>query len=571
MKSENSENNQEYFESNPILMEASFNKEKSNSKKFDSNEKKSDKSLYSKKFEEQKKEKSECSSNFIQSLTKQLFIPQSLSNKHYKKKTRCYSLKSQNKVKINEKLKNKNPNNFSEILYNSIFKNNTTDNPKNIIFSNEHKPKKLKNSINEKLIQKYKKTEFKRKCKEMIIKIKKEYKLRYGIIEIDNSKLKKELTNAKQLMGKYYYKQLLFEKQEEFNLFNEYIEEIEHINNNFLMNKINYENLKKEISQLYQKKMKIFINKKYIFDRNYSIILNGIIRKYRKNNIKKKDIEIKNEINEIMNPFFDLKIGNKINTINVKFFKELIEDMKINEDELEKLKNIKEKDLYSKYPIDKFENLEIDYIKKEWGFLMKCLEKIIKECDIPKILNSSKNNNINDNIEKDDKLKNNNTNDNKEKDNKKDDKINFNSSDNNNKNNNIEKDDESNKYNIPNNNNIENGLYNTQFDNNNTSNNNDINSSKNNNTNDDKEKDNTFYDAQFDNNNINSSKNNNTNSNMYNTQFDNKSTSNKNNNSINSSKNNNTNDDKEKDNTFYDAQSNVNNTSNINNNNINSS
>ena len=60
MKSENSENNQEYFESNPILMEASFNKEKSNSKKFDSNEKKSDKSLYSKKSEEQKKEKSEC-------------------------------------------------------------------------------------------------------------------------------------------------------------------------------------------------------------------------------------------------------------------------------------------------------------------------------------------------------------------------------------------------------------------------------------------------------------------------------------------------------------------------------
>ena len=501
MKSENSENNQEYFESNPILMEASFNKEKSNSKKFDSNEKKSDKSLYSKKSEEQKKEKSECSSNFIQSLTKQLFIPQSLSNKHYKKKTRCYSLKSQNKVKINEKLKNKNPNNFSEILYNSIFKNNTTDNPKNIIFSNEHKPKKLKNSINEKLIQKYKKTEFKRKCKEMIIKIKKEYKLRYGIIEIDNSKLKKELKNAKQLMGKYYYKKLLFEKQEEFNLFNEYIEEIEHINNNFLMNKINYENLKKEISQLYQKKMKIFLNKKNIFYSNYSIILNGIIRKYRKNNIKKKDIEIKNEINEIMNPFFELKIGNKINTINVKFFKELIEDMKINEDELEKLKNIKEKDLYSKYPIDKFENLEIDYIKKEWGFLMKCLEKIIKECD-----------NINDNIEKDDKLKNNNTNDNKEKDNKKDDKINFNSSDNNNKNNNIEKDDESNKYNIPNNNNIENGLYNTQFDNNNTSNNNDINSSKNNNTNDDKEKDNTFYDAQSNVNNTSNINNNNINS-----------------------------------------------------------
>ena len=70
-------------------------------------------------------------------------------------------------MKINEKLKDENPNNFIEILYNSIFKNNTTDNPKNIIFSNEHKPKKLKNSINEKLIQKYKKIELKRKCKEI--------------------------------------------------------------------------------------------------------------------------------------------------------------------------------------------------------------------------------------------------------------------------------------------------------------------------------------------------------------------------------------------------------------------
>ncbi len=535
-KIENSEKNQDYSENSQSLMKSSFNKENSNSNKLDSNEKKSDKSLYSKKSEEQKKEKSERASNFIQSLNKQLFIPQSLNNKHYKKKTRCYSLKSQNKVKINEKLKDENPNNFIEILYNSIFKNNTTDNPKNIIFSNEHKPKKLKNSINEKLIQKYKKIELKRKCKEMIVKIKKEYKLRYGIIEIDNSKLKKELTNAKQLMGKYYYKQLLFEKQEEFNLFNEYIEEVQHINDNFLMNKINYENLKKEISQLYQKKMKIFINKKYIFDRNYSIILNGIIRKYRKNNIKKKDIEIKNEINEIMNPFFDLKNGNKINTINVKFFKELIENMKINEDELEKLKNIKEKDLYSKYPIDKFENLEIDYIKKEWGFLMKCLEKIIKECDIPKILNSSKNNNINDNIEKDDKLKNNNTNDNKEKDNKKDDEKNFNSSDNNNINNNIEIDDklknnntndnkekdnkkdneincnssdnnninnniddESNKYNIQlnslinenSNNKIEEGLYYNQFDNSTTC----LNALNNNNINDDKENDNSLYDA----------------------------------------------------------------------------
>ena len=551
-KKENSENNLDYSENN--LLKSSFKTGKeSNSNILDSNKKESVKSLFSKKSEESKKEKSECPSNFIQSLNKQLFIPQSLSNKHYKKKTRCYSLKSQNKVKINEMLKDKNPNNFIEILYNSIFKNNTTDNPKNIIFSNEHKPKKVKDSVNERLIREYKKAEIKRKCKEMIIKIKKEYKLRYGIIEIDNSKLKKELKNAKQLMGKYYYKKLLFEKQEEFNLFNEYIEEVEHINNNFLMNKINYENLKKEISQLYQKKMKIFLNKKNIFDSNYSIILNGIIRKYRKNNIKKKDIEIKNEINEIMNPFFDLKIGNKINTINVKFFKELIENMKINEDELEKLKNIKEKDLYSKYPIDKFENLEIDYIKKEWGFLMKCLEKIIKECDIPKILNSSKNNNINDNIEKDDKLKNNNTNDNKEKDNKKDDKMNFNSSDNNNINNNIGKDDESNKYNIQfnslkndnSNSNIENGLYDNKFDNNSTS--------------------------KINNNNNNFSKNNNTNNGLYDNQFDNNNTSKINNNNINFSKNNNTNGDKEKYGTFYDVQSDNNNTSNIKNNNINSS
>ena len=84
-KKENSENNLDYSENN--LLKSSFKTGKeSNSNTLDSNKKESVKSLYSKKSEEQKKEKSECSSNFIQSLTKQLFIPQSLSNKHYKKK-----------------------------------------------------------------------------------------------------------------------------------------------------------------------------------------------------------------------------------------------------------------------------------------------------------------------------------------------------------------------------------------------------------------------------------------------------------------------------------------------------
>ena len=284
--------------------------------------------------------------------------------------------KSNNKsIKKNSEINNKSnlyQNNFNSEVKNSEINDNSND------LKSEFKNSEINNksNFNQNTLKKLKnKSKMKnKKLKEQFQKI--EYpKNQIDITPFFTSKEIEELEGKKELINESNYKDLIMQKKKEKELFFEYLENTNKLNENFLSNEIsnNYSKQMLALSKLYKNKIILFDNKKLNFETDYIQVLNRIVKNYRKNGITKQDREIHEEINSTFNSFFHNYSGRLINIKNLK----IVEDVINGKIKLEELNNIKFDDLLEVYKLKKCETLEINYIEKEWKFIIDYF-KIIK-------------------------------------------------------------------------------------------------------------------------------------------------------------------------------------------------
>ncbi len=200
-------------------------------------------------------------------------------------------------------------------------------------------------------------------------------------INLFTEKLKEKV----EIFGEENCKSLINVKKKENEYFWYYLDSIKIKNDNFLEKDItnNLEDIRVKLRNLFIQKNKIFSeNKKSFCTCFYCPIVNQIEKYCYKKKMGKKFTEVNNEVNLEFNSFFVNHYGILINLKNLKIITEIIQNFDLNniKNILSLYNNIDDNDLIDKY-IDKIKEIDeivIIYIKKEWEFLIKCLENIIE-------------------------------------------------------------------------------------------------------------------------------------------------------------------------------------------------
>ena len=289
----------------------------------------------------------------------------------------------------------KSENNSNKVLYqNDVESNlkNTESNKSNdlkIYFNNSENNKSSKNNennLNTRALNSEKNSEknlYENSSKNKSKNKKKESKEQYPKKQINmtnffTAKEIEELEGKRELINESNYKDLIMQKKKEKDLFFEYCEDINKLNEFFLSIQIpnDYLKIMMELKNLYiYNKIKLFDKKKQNFEYDYIKVLNKIVKNYRKKGINKLDREIHEEIDFTFNSFFHNNNGKIINLNNFK----IVEDVINGKIKLEEINKIKVDDLLEIYKLKKCESLEIIYIEKEWKFIIDFFKlKIIK-------------------------------------------------------------------------------------------------------------------------------------------------------------------------------------------------